>query len=59
MTKKDFELIADAIRDARFTAPNTVQDQEVIDLVVNRLVRDLGRANPRFDEAKFRKVSSI
>lgn len=58
MTRKDYELIADAILDARFKIYDNDQAQVGIDTVVDRLVKDLRRDNPRFDEFKFRKASS-
>ena len=52
MTRKDYKVIAAAIKVARIT--NSVVNVHPIANVVNVLCLALAADNPRFDEAKFR-----
>lgn len=58
MTKKDYKLIADAIRFEREEWTNGVP-QEVLDRLVAHLSQKLGNQNPKFDKAKFLEASSL
>lgn len=51
MTRKDYILISDAIRDAYLSADDS--KRPAIDDVIARLVRKLSLDNPRFDAARF------
>ena len=51
MTRRDYELLAKAVREVQ-TEPPMLQIPEL----VNILCRDLEDDNPRFDQAKFRKA---
>lgn len=57
MTKKDFKLIADAIRDAGFTCdPGTLSTvTHVAECIADKLVS----SNERFDRAKFLKACGL
>ena len=50
MTKKDYELIADALNASHFVAAN---DQRTIADVANRLAHRLAEQNPRFNITRF------
>lgn len=54
MTKKDYILIADALREARDgTVFWSGAPDEVINLVANRIADKLQADNPRFDRKRF------
>lgn len=53
MTKKDYELIAKAIRASRYDIRNTQEDKQTIDAVADALAYYLKIDNPRFDRNKF------
>jgi len=53
MTRKDYQLIANAIRGARAINQHP-EAQDALDILVHRLTLDLNATNPLFDAAKFR-----
>lgn len=59
MTKKDFELIADAIAMARNANSNDNDNwQDALNVAVTCLCNRLENDNPRFDREKFRAACS-
>ena len=59
MTKRDFQLIADAVADELYHArfrPDFAQAQYTIKGVCEHLAVRLGEVNPRFDHARFMKA---
>lgn len=52
MTRRDYELIAGAVREARADQKCTPDDPRGIDIAAT-LARDLGGQNPRFDRVRF------
>ena len=66
MTKKDYVLIAEAIRNARNEVENSAvtslqhADQNIMaDKIVNNLIDSLYRDNQRFDARRFREATEI
>lgn len=57
MTKKDFELVAAAIRESRRLAGSGNLDrQNTIDQTVEELATKFSNENPRFDRERFIKA---
>lgn len=52
MSKKDYELIARALRAAHYRAV-TLDHHQGIDMAANLLAYSLGDTNPRFDPNRF------
>ena len=61
MSRKDFILIADALKAARssYTLPNVAIYHNGIDNAAHRLADALGRDNPRFDRERFLKAAGV
>ena len=65
MTRKDYQLIADAIRAVYRTQgefgwnDSTLDRQDAIRQVANSLVCRLVEDNPRFDEDRFREACGL
>lgn len=65
MTRKDFELIAKAFRDARADMRNKEPDESQADLqdgasyVAEELAAALAATNPRFDRERFLKACGV
>ncbi len=57
MTKKDFELIADAISATQGFFAGGVDD--FVNHLVDSLIVRLANNNPRFDSEKFRKACQV
>ena len=57
MTRKDYKLIADAIKNANkrvwFHPEEESAAEQTIDTIVDKLCADLKRDNPAFDKQKF------
>lgn len=53
MTKKDFQLIASALADARKQAQHGTMRKELWNYTVTHMVAALQSTNPRFDAARF------
>jgi hypothetical protein len=61
MTRKDYELLADAIRvsiNLNKFHPQYEQRLSAIESVINELADRLVRENPRFDRQRFEKACS-
>ena len=61
MTRKDYILIADALKAARssYTLPNVAIYHNGIDNAAHRLADALDRDNPRFDRERFLKAAGV
>lgn len=66
MTRKDYQLIAEAIREARsispgavVVAPSTRYHDDGVDTAARYLASALERDNPRFDRARFLKACGV
>lgn len=60
MTRKDYILIADALKDARGTMLLTAAAYHSgVDNAVHRLADALARDNPRFDRERFLKAAGV
>lgn len=59
MSRKDYQLIAQAVREAREVLDGGRSDQMVIDTVVISLTNKLSGDNVRFDRGKFIKACEI
>lgn len=62
MSKKDYEAIARAIKDARpFPSPRheIAIANDIINNVANNLAEECERANPRFDRARFLRACGV
>lgn len=61
MTKKDFELIAAAIKRAR--EPHALKHLETVETVLDGLARDLAgelrQTNPKFDAVRFLRACGV
>lgn len=55
MTRKDYQLIADCIVNAK--AQILPEREAYVDIVVDELVRALQADNPRFDSTKFYRAT--
>jgi len=60
MTRKDYNLLAEVIKDTReeFNYLN-LSSRELLNALTNKLINRLENDNPRFDSEKFYKASSI
>ena len=56
MTRKDYNLIAQAITETREAVGNDSAVQETLDLTTDRLANWLSAENPGFDRTKFLKA---
>jgi len=61
MTRKDYVLIAAALREARsnYSLPNVAIYHNGIDNAAHRLADALGRDNPRFDRERFLDAAGV
>jgi hypothetical protein len=61
MTRKDYILIADALKAARssYTLPNVAIYHNGIANAAQRLADALARDNPRFDRERFLKAAGV
>ncbi len=62
MTKKDYQLIARAINEARALrdeARNLESQTYAIELVIDRLAKYFAEENPRFDRVKFFEATQV
>jgi len=57
MTRKDYELIAAAVRDARDDLAASPRTSGVVDLVAGHLATALRGTNPRFDSVRFLRAT--
>lgn len=53
MTKRDFQLIADAIAEAKRQCSNHGSEQGALNVAAHCLATSLATTNPRFDRARF------
>jgi hypothetical protein len=53
MTRKDYELIARCVADARKLSPTNLAIQVAMDLFMANIAKRLKEDNPRFDKDKF------
>lgn len=58
MTKKDFELIARVLSDARELAADN-DDLILLDMVGRRFAAELATTNPRFDGHRFMEAAGV
>lgn len=56
MTKKDFQLIASALKNALDIADPNGDDYEVRDAILNEFCYALEKSNPRFDGVRFKQA---
>lgn len=60
MTRKDYQLIAAAIRDtATVCAPDMANTHALMRVLTGRLATDLAQENPRFDRAFFLEACGV
>lgn len=57
MTRKDYVLIAAALKDARASTPEA--NHVGVDVAASNIAHALARDNPRFDRARFLKAAGV
>jgi aryl carrier-like protein len=59
MTKKDFQLIADVLRDSRADLPTEDLTDHGLDIIARRFAGRLRASHPRFDTARFLRAAGV
>lgn len=60
MTRKDFEMVANVLRDARVSgAEKSPAEEALIDDIAAHFAQELSYTNPRFDRSRFLRACGV